>query len=117
MELTAADVATVLRYGVILWLALMCGAVLYRVLVRGAGLSDLLTGSGTRRRNEPQRIVEFFVTLLVAGYVLFIIGGQGAIYDAETKEYWIPEIPDTLLALLAGGKSIFLAGKMAQFNR
>ena len=118
MNLTAEDVAWILQIALITWLSVLAGFVFYAVLLRGRGLVEMLTDD-SNRRIAPERVTELFIILLVAGYYLLNGTTPDPIYDEATKtySYWMPDIPESLLVLLAGGKSVFLAGQLARPNR
>lgn len=112
MILTAEIVARLLEIALIVWLATLGGFVFYAVLLRGRALRRMLTGPGGRI--APERVGTFFIILVVAGYYGLTAASTGLVYDAGTDSYWMPDIPESLLILLVGGKSVFLAGKFAR---
>lgn len=115
MILTAQDVAQMLQFGLIAWLSAMAAYVLYAVVLRSGAFHEMLMDD--TRRMVPERIATLFITLIVAGY--FVLNGLNGdqIYDAASDSYWMPDIPESLLALLVGGKSIFIAGKLTRTQR
>jgi len=115
VNLTAQDVAKILEIALICWLVVLAAFVFYAVLLRGRKLVELLTDDNNRYI-APERVTELFIILMVAGYYLLNGGSADIIFDEATNSYWMPDIPQSLLVLLAGGKSVFLAGKMARTN-
>ena len=113
MDLTAETAAAVLRVGIIAWLGIMAVVVFYQVLIKDHAFREMLTGQRFGRGAiSPERLGEFGIVVMVAGY--YILTSDGAVQNAETGAYWMPDIPESLLIILAGGKSMFLAGKIAR---
>lgn len=114
MRLTAEDVAGLLEIALIAWLVVLAGFVFYAVLVRGRALSRMLYDD--HGRVVPERVSTLFIILVVAGYYILTATSAELIFDEATNSYWMPDIPESLLILLTGGHSVFLAGKMARPN-
>jgi len=114
MTLTAQDVAQMLQFALVAWLIAIAGYVMYAVLLHGRALRQMLLGENGSRRIAPERVATLGIILMVAGYYVMTGLNADTLYDAATDSYWMPDIPQSLLILLAGGKSIFFAGKLAR---
>jgi hypothetical protein len=88
------------------WLALLAAAVLYRGWAAGISITDLLRSSSSLDASfDPERIQNLALFLFVlGGFVLTALRGF------PTKS--LPEIPETLLVLLAGSNGAYLTGKV-----
>lgn len=114
MSLTAQNVATLFQAALVVWLVALAAVVFYNVLLCGRALTQMLCDESGRF--APERVGTFFIILVVAGYYVLSAGSADLILDEATGTYWMPDIPQSLLILLAGGKSVYLAGKIARPN-
>jgi hypothetical protein len=87
------------------WIGALALVVAYRILSGEISLYGLLSAEG--QRFDPERVQSFFVFIFVIG-AYFV---QALNNDQPTK---LPDIPESLLALLAGSNGLFLAGKIAR---
>jgi hypothetical protein len=86
-------------------LGLLALVIAIRILRGDIPLAGLLstTGSGV----DPERVQ----TLLVIG---FVFAGYLTQFAASTDPKALPEVPESLLVLLAGSNGIYLSGKVAR---
>ncbi len=88
------------------WLALLALVIAIRILRGDIPLDGLLSsGSGGV---DPERVQ----SLLVFGFVLVAYVSEFAGLPSGAKA--LPEVPNSLLALLAGSNGVYLSGKIAR---
>ena len=105
------QVARYLEYALIVWFFLLAALVAMRTLsgdIMSSGFLSDKPGEGT----APERAVMMavFPAVLVA-YAYNALTGDIPIINGRPS---LPEVPQTLLALLTGSNSLYLAGKIAR---
>ena len=109
--LTPENIANLLQYALVAWIALLAGFAFYAILVKSRAFEEMMTG--TSGAFDPERVGAIFVVLLVAGYYVLTALNTPPEQDA-LGAYWMPDIPESLLIVLAGSKSLYIAGKIAR---
>jgi hypothetical protein len=110
--MSSADLATVLQYFFIAWLAVLAGLVTVKTL-RGDINTNGLLHSVQGGEPDPERVASVATTLAIAGY--YVIQTLGTplddLYHADTRAYFMPDLPGEMLALLGGSISVYVTGK------
>ena len=105
----------VLAAGLIAWLALLAGFLLIRMLDGSIQISGLLQTRLDLQEGgiNPERVLATLAVPLVLGaYVLEIIQtGTVTLADGTLS---LPDIPESLLAILAASNGTYLAGKISR---
>lgn len=97
--------AEIVKFALIGWLGVLALVLAVRILRGDIPLTGMLSTSG--RRIDPERVQ----SLLVIGFVFAAYITQ---FAASTELRALPEVPDSLLVLLAGSNGIYLSGKVAR---
>ena len=105
----------VLAAGLITWLALLAGFILIRMLdgsIRTSGLFQTKLDFEQGTVNPERVLAALAVPLVLGGYVLEIIQtGTVTLADGTLS---LPDIPESLLAILAASNGTYLAGKISR---
>jgi hypothetical protein len=104
-----ATALSIMYWALVAWLGAMAALVGYRLLWGGRPLLGLLSNEG--RSVDPERVQALLVVLFVAG--AYIVTAMGADHSSRT----MPDLPEGLLALLAGSEGLYLGGKLARSAR
>jgi hypothetical protein len=113
--MTPELIAGFIQYAVLPWLFLLFAVILLQIL-RG----DISTVGLLRTRPngpiDPERITILAVSAFVVGAYALQVLEAGALYDAESKTYSMPNPPESLLVLLGGGHGVYLSGKLMRLK-
>lgn len=105
------DLARYAEFGLIAWLALLACVVFQKLIMNPARLSGLFA-SEAGGGGEADRVQLLMVAAAtIGGYLLQV---QHAMAQATEPLTSLPEASPTLVAVLAGGQSIYLSGKLAR---
>ena len=97
--------AQIFGYCLLAWLFALAAIIALRMLRWKDSGSGLLTTAGGAA--DPERVQTLFVTAFVIGALIIDLPGS-----VERRS--LPEIPQSLLLLLAGSNSLYLGGKIAR---
>lgn len=97
-------------WGLELWLTLLAATILLKVMHGEIRLGDMFAHQ-TSGQQAPERTQLFFITVAAVAYY----GYQGAAL-LGTGATRLPDVDDTLLALLAGSHGFYLFGKHQHFR-
>lgn len=101
-----------LAFGLISWLASIAAWTGYLLVSGKIRLLELLTKDCDEHSVVcPERVASLMATLFIAGYLISLWGSLHITPDPETKLITMPDIPESLLVLLATSKSFYLTGK------
>jgi hypothetical protein len=96
--------------GLIVWFALLAALIMVRVLRRDIRVEGMLATRAERiGQVDPERAVAMAVFPFVIAY--YVIEGLNADMSVRAS---LPDIPQTLLVVLTGSNSLYLAGKIAR---
>ncbi len=113
--MTVVDLGIVLQWGLLAWLAGLATIVCYRQLLgptRPHGFLVTTPGAVGGGSAQPERVQLLAVFLIaVAGYGLQVIEALGRATEPLTV---MPDVPDALLATLAGSQAVYLSGKFTR---
>ena len=99
-------VAQAFGWCLLAWIGALALAIAFRILRGDIALYGLLSAGG--QRFDPERVQSFAVFIFViGGYLLHALYTPG-------QHNTLPDIPESLLVLLAGSNGVFLAGKIAR---
>ncbi|MET3667934.1 hypothetical protein [Caulobacter sp. 1776] len=103
------DLARYAEIGLIIWLALLAGVVFQKLITDPGRLNGLFASeaSGAGEADRIQLLMVAAVT--IGGYLIQTVHAMHA--SAEPLRS-LPEADPALLALMAGGQSIYLSGKL-----
>lgn len=106
------SIKDILAFGLIAWLASIAAWTGYLLVSGKIRLLELLTKDCDEHSIVcPERVASLMATLFVAGYLISLCGSLDITPDPETKLITMPDIPESLLVLLATSKSFYLTGK------
>jgi len=97
--------AQIFGYCLLAWLFALAAIIALRMLSGKIPVQGLLTTAGGAA--DPERVQTLFVTAFVIGALIIDLPGS-----VERRS--LPEIPQSLLLLLAGSNSLYLGGKIAR---
>lgn len=102
--------------GLLLWFGLLVLLIVMRILRGELEAEGLLIHSpGPRAPIAPERAVVMTVfPFALAAYVYLALSNDIPVIDGRLS---LPDVPESLLALLTGGNSLYLAGKIARGAR
>lgn len=107
------EIALFLKAALLLWLLSLALVVGIQVLRGDIKTSGMLRSKGGTSI-DPERVAMLLVTVLViGGYAFTALSGELTLNE-QTKAYQLPDAPDILLVLLAGGNTTYLAGKLSR---
>ena len=111
--MSSADLAAVLQYFFIAWLAVLAGLVAIKIL-RGDINTNGLLHSPQSNRPDGERVASLATTLAIAGYYVIQTLGTPleSLYDKETGAYFMPDLPEEALVVLGGSYSVYVTGKL-----
>lgn len=105
------ELARYAEFGLIVWLALLAVVVFQKLIMNPARLSGLLA-SEAGSTGEADRVQLLMVAAItIGGYLLHVAREMARSAEPLTS---LPDAPPALLAVLAGGQSIYLSGKLAR---
>ncbi|GEM_PF-6769476 len=113
MGLTAEFISLVFGLTMVAWLAILAGFVSYKFLTGHLSMTGLLQKEGGSAL-VPERVTALATTLFVAGAYILIVLNTGLIEDPVTDVKSMPDMPEALLALLVGGKAVYVTGKISR---
>lgn len=101
-------VALILQVGFISWFCLLAALIIFRMLSGKIQISGFLSQSSRGSAAVlPERVIAMVITPFVAiGYAMHALQSDPSL--------GLPHIPETVLTLLTGTNSIYLAGKIAR---
>ena len=114
--MSAIDLGWYAQQGLLWWIILLAALVLWRLWQSPEALGGLLVNDsaeaghpGTAQADRMQLLLTFAFAL--GGYVLEVVKAMGDSAGALTA---MPEVPQTLLTILAGSQAIYVSGKVAR---
>ncbi len=111
--------AAVLKSGLIVWLFLLIGVVLLKALTGEIRLNGLFREQGSPGNAQdtpaylPSRVQSLIAFLLIIGGYALLVLDSGPVMNAENKPS-LPDVPESLLAVLVGSNGLYLAGKLVK---
>ncbi len=111
-----SDIAFLLQVFMLAWLAVLAAVVTIQALRGDLHMGGMLRARDRSRRGriDPERVAMLFVTVAVmGGYALSALAGEPS-FNEQSGRARLPDIPEMLLALLAGGNATYLAGKISR---
>lgn len=107
-------IATILSYLLAAWLSALAAVIALRLLRGDINTKGLLQARADVETIDPERVTMMIITLLaIGGYAINALSA-GATFNEQTNLYQLPDAPDALLVLLAGGNTLYLAGKISR---
>ncbi len=107
------DLAEMVRVLLIVWLSGLALCVLIAILRRRISLEGLFASKNAGRM-DPERVAVFVSAVVaIGGYALQIMA-DGAVCNEDMSYCSMPDVPDTLLYLLAAGNGSYIAGKIVR---
>jgi len=97
--------ATILRYELILLLAVLALIVGYRMLTQQINVTGLLVDKTGGRAISPGRIQLLLVTMSIAAYYLMLV------IDAKDKSR-LPDLPNEFVMAFGASQGVYLLGKL-----
>lgn len=97
----------------IIWISILAVYVFFTILSNDLSMGGLIQGAGDGKI-IPERVASLAITLAVAGYYIITALGAELIPDPGTGLVSMPDIPEGLLALFVGGKTLYISGKIAR---
>ncbi len=98
--------AKAVEFALITWLVLLALVIALGILRGDIPLNGLLSTGGSGI--DPERVQSLAVVAIVfGGYLMEVVGAPSG---ART----LPEVPESLLLLLAGSNGLYLSGKVAR---
>jgi hypothetical protein len=105
--------AKVLVMGLLVWFALLAAIVAGRILRGDIRVDGLLSGDPeSRNRVDPERIAN--LAIFPSVLLFYIIHALNSDLTLIGNRPVMPDIPESLVALLTGGNGIYLAGKIVR---
>ena len=96
--------------GLLVWFASLAALIMVRVLRRDIRVEGMIaTGADRVGQVDPERAVAMAVFPFVIGY--YVIEALHADMSVRAS---LPDIPQSLLVVLTGSNSLYLAGKIAR---
>lgn len=98
--------------GMLAWMSLLALLIAVRALRGDIRVEGFLQATGAERTVAPERMVAMviFPTVLL----MYAMTALTADPVAASGRPTLPDVPELLLTLLAGGNSVYLAGKIAR---
>lgn len=111
--LSSEIVSQLFGIGMIVWISILAAYVFYVILSNEIPMGGLIHAAGDGKV-IPERVASLAITLAVAGYYIITALGAELIPDPNTGLVSMPDIPEGLLALFVGGKTLYISGKIAR---
>jgi hypothetical protein len=103
------DLAHYAEVGLIIWLALLAGVVFQKLITDTSRLNGLLTSDGGGSGEVDRIQLLMIAAFTIGGYLLQAAHAMNASDEPLRR---LPDADPALIALLAGGQSIYLSGKL-----
>ncbi len=105
-----------LQFGLGIWLALLFLLLAVRMLGGGLGLRGLLTTASPAggRAINPERVVVLVTALSIIG--AYALKALDTDVTANVEHPQLPDIPASLLTVLTGSNTLYLAGKIMRLR-
>lgn len=113
MTLSAEMVSHLFGIGMIAWISILAGYVFFAIVSNEIPMGGLIRAAGDGEL-IPERVASLAITLVVAGFYIITALDADLAPDPNTGLVSMPDIPDGLLALLVGGKTLYISGKIAR---
>lgn len=117
MTLSAETISQLFGIGMIIWLSILAAYILFVIIsnkIPMGGLIQTAEDGAVKQKFIPERVASLVITLAVAGFYIITAFDAELTPDPSTNLVSMPDIPEGLLALLVGGKTLFIAGKIAR---
>ena len=101
-----------LTFGLIAWLGALALLVAVRVLRGDIASSGMLTSEQNNGSVEPERVVAMALVPAVLAFYAIHALNTGIVKTPTGLS--MPDLPESLVALLTGGNGLYLAGKIAR---
>jgi len=114
--MTATDVGQLIRYAVLPWLFLLFAVIILKMLRGEINMSGLLSDK-PGGAISPERVSSLAGSIFAIGAYAFSVLAIGAPEDPTTGKPTMPDVPASLLVLLASVNGVYLSGKLIRSKK